>query len=132
MLIALARLLLALVLPADVRGAMLAELDTEYARVIRPTRGSLRAAGWYWRQAIGSIGPALAMRHRRHSRLGIEALHDLRFAARLLSRPKAFSLAVIATLALGIGGTTAMFSLVDGVLLRPLPYRAPDRLVRIW
>jgi predicted permease len=54
---------------------------------------------------------------------------DLRFASRRLGKAPGFSLTVILTLALGIGATTAIFSLVEGVLLRPLPFRDPDRLV---
>ena len=59
-------------------------------------------------------------------------LFDLRLAWRSLGRSPAFTGTAIATLAIGIGGSTAIFSLVNAVLLRPLPYRAPDRLVRIW
>jgi predicted permease len=54
---------------------------------------------------------------------------DLRFAARSLSRTRAFTLAVVLTLGLGIGANTAIFSVVRGVLLRPLPHRDGDRLV---
>ena len=54
---------------------------------------------------------------------------DLRFAFRQLYKTPGFTLTVIATLALGIGATTAIFSLVEGVLLRPLPFRDADRLV---
>jgi putative ABC transport system permease protein len=57
---------------------------------------------------------------------------DLRFAGRLLLRAKGFTLVAVAALALGIGSTTAMYSAVDGILLRPLPYPEADRLVRLW
>jgi hypothetical protein len=54
---------------------------------------------------------------------------DVRHAARLIHKSPAFSLAVILTLALGTGLTTAIFSVVDHVLLRPLPYATPQTLV---
>lgn len=59
-------------------------------------------------------------------------LHNLRYSARSLVKRPGFSAAVVLVLGLGIGGTAALFSVIDSVLLRPLPYRNPDELVVLW
>jgi putative ABC transport system permease protein len=59
-------------------------------------------------------------------------IQDLRFACRSLLRRKALTAIAVTTLALGVGATTALFSLVHAVLLKPLPYRSPDRLAVLW
>jgi len=59
-------------------------------------------------------------------------LRDVTQTLRGLRRHPTFGVAALLTLALGIGATTAVFGVVDGVLLRPLPYRQPERLVQIW
>ena len=61
-----------------------------------------------------------------------DATRDVRYVARMLWKQPGFSAVAVLTLALGIGATTAMFSVVYGVLLKPLPFDEPDRLVSLY
>lgn len=59
-------------------------------------------------------------------------MQDVRYAIRTLARAPGFTLIAVATLALGIGANTAIFSLVHAVILKPLPFRDPSRLIAVW
>ena len=88
------------------------------------------------RRALVAFGGVQQARetHRevRGSRLIEEFLADIRFAFRALARSPGLAAAAIVTLALGVGAITAIFSAVNAVMLRPLPFREPERLVMIW
>lgn len=61
-----------------------------------------------------------------------DLLQDVRFAARSIRLQRSFTATVVMTIAIGIAATTTIFSVVDGILLRPLPYPEPDRIMAIW
>ncbi len=88
------------------------------------------------RQVRITLGGMAQVREDCHQAWGTANLEtliqDICYGARLLVRNRSFSTTVLLTLMLGIGATTAIFSLVEAVLLRPLPYRNPERLVEVY
>lgn len=87
------------------------------------------------RQAVLKFGAVEAVREDYHAEQGLPVLEtltqDLQFALRILAKSPGFAAIAILTTALGIGATTAIFSVVDATLLHPLPYPHPEELVRI-
>jgi hypothetical protein len=87
------------------------------------------------RQAALKLGAAQAIRDRHHDEQSLPLIEnlifDLRYAVRMLLRSPGFSFIAIATIALGIGATTAIYSVIDGTLLHPLPYPNPRELIHV-
>jgi predicted permease len=88
------------------------------------------------RRALAKLGSVASVSETHRERRGLPALEsliqDLRYAVRGLGRNRAFAVASIATLALGIGVNSAIFSVVNAVLFTPLPYEQPEQLITIW
>jgi putative ABC transport system permease protein len=110
------------------RGVIIGDLDEEFAQRARTSAGHAR--GWYWRQALASIPSAVGLRWRRASPLA-DLGGDVRRALRLLRRQPGFAAAAIVTMALGAGITTGVVSVVEAVLLRPLPYANGTRVYAV-
>jgi len=109
------------VLPAEWGDHVIGDIEEQRER------GSL----WVIRQTVAALlllrGPS-----RRGDGMLASFIGDMRIGARHLRRSPAFAVTAIATLGVAIGATTAIFSVIEPVLLRPLPYPSPDRLTFVW
>ncbi len=122
------------------REATEAELDEELlshlTREIDRNRArgmTVRDATAMARRALGNLGTEKERARETLTWRSLdEVARDLRFAGRTLRRRPMFAAVAIATMALGIGAATSIYSVIDGVLLRPLPFRDPAQLVAIW
>ncbi|MEZ5319257.1 MAG: ABC transporter permease [Vicinamibacterales bacterium] len=118
------------------RQALLGDLEEEYRTHVRPTRSWLAAEAWYAGQIVAAawscrrIGTVVPLETRRPARR-VRGIADVRYALRRWRRRPGFPIAATLTLGLGIGAATATFSVVDAVLLRPLPWPDADRLVAV-
>ena len=129
------------VLPADRNGPFLAADMAQEFDDLAAEKGLAAARRWYWKQACLSAPPLVLRRlstlikPARPRRLGSARMlqnlgNDLRYGWRMSRRAPIVTLSVMLAIALGIAASTAMVSVMEGVFLRPLPFPAPDRLVR--
>jgi putative ABC transport system permease protein len=136
-------------LPPDQAAEIVGDLGEVYCS--RFPGDGVRGRLWFWWQTVaflfrfiperilerlGRVGsrywrPMKASRPRRASAME-QFAEDIRYAIRSLLRERGFSTLVVVTLAIGVGATTAVFSVVNGFLLRPLPVRDADRVMMVW
>ena len=121
-------------------GSVLGERISLLGRVDNLFRGMTTAAKRTTQSALDALHPMfnaktsyqVASRRRNGVSAMTNVIQDIRFAARLLLKQPLFTTVAVVTLALGIGANTAIFSLVNGFLLTPLPYENADRIVTLW
>jgi predicted permease len=134
-------------LPADRYETIAGDLEERFRLDVQPHVSPGRAGRWYWRQTVSIAAARLLARSSRpahvplredpHSPLpqrgsSMQAIRqDVRYAIRTLVKAPVFTLIAVVTLALGIGANTAIFTLVNALLLKPLPFAQPDELMMV-
>ena len=117
-------------LDEELRDHLAREVARQSADDVPPGEAMRRAA-----LRVGGLQAAKeAVRDERTGHVLRDLVADLRISARMARRNLGFTATIVVSLALGVGGTTAVFSVVNAVLVRPLPYPDPDRLfmTRVW
>ena len=123
---------------AEFAESLIGDLEEGFARVAADSPAAARR--WYWRRALSlgwhyfpsRVRPRRDVSSRSGDSFMRTLLNDLRFALRTLRRSPSFTIAAIVALGLGTGSAAGVFSLLRGVVLRPLPYAAPEQLVMLW
>jgi predicted permease len=106
------------------------DMETEHQKALGQTTDQARRQSQI---ELGGVEPVKELvRDARGTRMFDEIKQDFGYTLRTLKRSRGFAAVTILTLAIGIGGTTAVFSAVDAVLLEPLPYQEPGQLVRLY
>jgi predicted permease len=124
-------------LSAEWRDFVVGDLEEEFAT--RSGESPVAAHAWFWWQTMRCLAAPPPVRpnllpvgsSQGDSRM-LTLFADLRYAFRVMSRTPSFAVAVVSVLALGVGANTTIFSIVNAVLLRPLPFEEAERLVRIF
>ena len=124
-------------LSAEWRDFIVGDLEEEFTT--RSAESPPAAYVWFWWQAIRCLAAPPPVRRAAFAPQPSPGdprmrtfVADVRYALRVITRTPSFAVAVIAVLALGIGANTAIFSIVNAVLLRPMPFEDPERLVRLF